>query len=482
MGSPTGSIELSFASIDYLFFLVSLYLVLWGRCWTRNDRHVLLLLGSLFFYTYGSGLHLLLLLYSACCDQVFSLAIEASRVKGRSGLRWLWFSVINNIGLLILFKYHDAIVAVFGDRLDIFGVSWTAHGWLLPIGISFYTFQTLSYTIDVYEGRVKPCASLIDYLLYVSFFPQLVAGPILRSSQFLPQLKRMPAFCRKRFFEGVMLICLGLIKKVVIADSLGVLVVDPVYGSTSPSGLDVLQSTFLYAFQIYNDFSGYSDIAIGSACLLGYRVPINFDRPFSCNNPADFWDRWHISLSHWVRDYLFFPLMMKRSIFKSRVLLNVFLTTVIIGVWHGAGLNFLCFGILHGLLAVVYQLLSKRLSFRTMKGGAFLLSWLIYWLFLNLGMLFFRCHDWHHITALLSELCLGSWDQSQISWTPYLVFVMALAILTHLPRAKTMQLVLERSSERAMWCPLLVVWSTMVLLALAISVHQGRAAFIYFRF
>jgi D-alanyl-lipoteichoic acid acyltransferase DltB (MBOAT superfamily) len=474
---------LNFASLDYLLFLVPLYVLLWGRAWSKVSRHLLLLLSSLFFYSYGSGLHLLLLIYSACCDQGLSLAIQASKERGRSGLAWLWLSIVNNVGLLFVFKYHDAIVGALGDAFGFDGgVPWDAHGWLLPIGISFYTFQTLSYTLDVYEGRIKPCSSLLDYLLYVSFFPQLVAGPILRASQFLPQLLVVPTFCRERFFQGVMLICLGLIKKVVIADSLGVLVVDPVYASPSPSGLDVLQSTFLYAFQIYNDFSGYSDIAIGSACLLGYRVPINFDRPFSCNNPMDFWNRWHISLSHWVRDYLFYPLMMKRSFFKSRVLLNIFLTTVIIGVWHGAGLNFLCFGVLHGVLAVVYQMLSKKLAFKTMRGGAFLLSWLIYWLFLNLGMLLFRSHDGQHIKVLLSEIFQGSWLESQISWTPYLVFVCCLAILTHLPRAKTIQVILDLASKRAMWCPLVVVWSTMLLVAMAVSVHQGRAAFIYFRF
>lgn len=446
-----------------------------------NVQHLFLLASSVFFYTVGSGWHLLLLLYSGFCDFYISKRIDRSERYRKS---WLALSIFNNLGLLFAFKYLDFFIGLVNDVLKLgFGEKIPVTNWLLPIGISFYTFQTMSYSFDVYYKRLKPSHSLRDYLLYVTFFPQLVAGPILRAQAFIPQLSKAFQFKAECFYMAIFFILLGLLKKVVIADSLGVLWVDPVYGSvSSQGGLDILLSTYAYAFQIYNDFSGYSDIAIGSALLLGFKVPVNFDRPFSCSNPSDFWNRWHISLSHWVRDYLFYPLMMK-SRWKGMAKLNLFVTTLLIGIWHGANVTFVLFGLWHGLLAVLHQWLKpffEKLSFKdnwAWKGGC----WLLYFHFICLGMMMFRAESVDHFKNLFTT-CLRLNYHESLSFDFWIVLVIVLAILTHLPRAIKYEAIAKRFTEFPLLLKLAITWCCLILFFISSQMAQGQAAFIYFRF
>mgnify|MGYP006429946913 CR=1 FL=1 len=476
---------MSFAGLDYYLFLFSVYLLF--RCLSKRGelRHLMLVVASLLFYSLGSGWHLVLLLYSSIADHFVALKIQKNHDQSKSVRFWMWLSIVNNLSLLAFFKYLGPILSTLSNPWTNFGLGELPQlDLLLPIGISFYTFQTLSYTLDVSYKRIKARTKLLDTLTYVCFFPQLVAGPILRASHFLPQMKKAFTFDAKLFQHGLFFILLGLIKKVVIADTLGIYLVDPIYHPNAEVGtLPLVLGTFAYAFQVYNDFSGYSDIAIGSALILGFKVPINFDRPFSCNNPVDFWNRWHISLSHWVRDYLFYPMMMKGGWLKGRVQLNIFITTLIIGIWHGANLTFLLFGLLHALLAVGHRSMSRPLNFLKLKLGPLWtpLSWVIYWSLLNLGMLFFRAEDLNHIKHLLSQIFIDS----QLSFLsgPILLWAAAtLAILTHLPRAESWEKLAQCYAKSPLWLQVFFTWITISCLYLASHYHQGRAAFIYFRF
>ena len=231
---------------------------------------------------------------------------------------------------------------------------------LLPVGISFFTFHTLSYTIDVYRGTMAPTSQLLDFAIFVAFFPLLVAGPIIRAAQFLPQLARDPEWSDERASVGLYLILKGLVKKALVADVIGAALVDGVFAAPGAShGWPVLLAIYGYAFQIYGDFAGYSDIALGSAKLLGLELPVNFRRPYRATNLRDFWQRWHISLSTWLRDYLYIPLGGSRRS-PLRTQLNLFLTMLLGGLWHGANWTFVAWGALHGGALCVTRAVQKR--------------------------------------------------------------------------------------------------------------------------
>jgi alginate O-acetyltransferase complex protein AlgI len=476
---------MSFTELNYYIFLFVVYLLYRGLANRGSFRQILLVSASLFFYSLGSGWHLCLLIFSGLSDHFIALKIQKQHELEKGAKGWMWFSVINNLCLLAVFKYLGPIsssFSVFLDWLDL--VSIPTINLLLPIGISFYTFQTLSYTLDVSFKRIQARKNPLDTLTYVCFFPQLVAGPILRANDFLPQLKKRFTFDSVRFKQGVFFILLGLFKKIVIADSIGIFLVDPIYNPESqPGAISIIFGTFAYAFQIYNDFSGYSDIAIGSALILGFVVPNNFDRPFTCNNPTDFWNRWHISLSHWVRDYLFYPLMMKGGILKGRVLANLFITILVIGIWHGPNLTFLLFGIFHATLSVLHHVFRNGLDKirRALKFLWMPLSWLIYWHFLNIGILFFRAEDLEHIKQLFGQLShLGSFpfqDKPLILWV-----AIGFSLATHLPRANDWDRYAKSFAKSPLLIQISTIWILFCFYYWAVHLHQGRSAFIYFRF
>jgi alginate O-acetyltransferase complex protein AlgI len=339
-----------FNSVQFLVFfplVVALYFAT-----PHRFRWVLLLAASYYFYAAWRAEYLLLIMFSTGVDYVCGLRMGALAQQARRK-KWLALSIGTNLGLLFAFKYFNFFSATTRRLLNQFNIFYDVPVFdvLLPVGISFYTFQTLSYSIDVYRGRQKPERHLGIFALYVSFFPQLVAGPIERSSRLLPQFFRQNGFDPERVSSGLRLMLWGFFKKVVIADRLAVYV-NAVYGNPAAyDGPTIMLATYFFAFQIYCDFSGYSDIAIGTARVMGYDLMQNFRRPYFSRSIAEFWQRWHISLSTWFRDYLYIPLGGNR-VDWWRWYLNLLVVFLVSGLWHGAALTFVVWGGLHGLYLV----------------------------------------------------------------------------------------------------------------------------------
>ncbi len=315
-------------------------------------RWALLLVASYFFYMCSVPAYALLLAVSTVIDYFTGLGMAKTESR-RMRIGLLVTSVVANLSMLFVFKYFNFFVGSMEALSDWFGVPFDARysTLILPVGISFYTFQTLSYSIDVFRGRQEPERHFGRYALYVSFFPQLVAGPIERSTNLLPQFWQNFDFDYDRVTSGLKLMAWGLFKKIVIADHLAVLV-NTVYNNPEGlSGVHFTIATMFFAFQIYCDFSGYSDIAIGAARVLGYRLMLNFDRPYQARSISDFWSRWHISLSSWFRDYVYIPLGGNR-VAVPRWYINLMIVFMVSGLWHGAKWTFVIWGALHGFYLI----------------------------------------------------------------------------------------------------------------------------------
>jgi D-alanyl-lipoteichoic acid acyltransferase DltB (MBOAT superfamily) len=286
--------------------------------------------------------------------------VGAPDQKGRRA--WLALSLTTNLGLLGTFKYFNFFSTSITDVLGLFGLQVDAPRLdvLLPVGISFYTFESLSYTIDVYRGNISPARSFSRFACFITFFPHLVAGPIVRASDFLPQLDHPPKLSARDVGEGTFLIATGLIKKVIFADYLAVNLIDRVFDDpTAYSSAEVMIGLYAYTLQIFCDFSGYTDVARGSGMLFGLQLPENFDRPYLAKSPAEFWRRWHMTLSTWLRDYLYFP-MGGSQVPPGRAYFNLFLTVALVGLWHGAAWTFVLYGMLHGGAMVVHRFFYRR--------------------------------------------------------------------------------------------------------------------------
>ena len=350
-----------FSSGLFLFcalFFLPMYMILRR---TTTLRIVFVALFSLFFYYESSGEYVLILLFSATMDYLIGRAMEATDDPSRRKYL-VWTSILVNLSLLSYFKYFYFLLDLLQMALASLGLSspldvpLEARDYFIPAGISFYTFQTLSYTVDIYRGEIRPLRRWIDYLFYLSFFPQLVAGPIVRAKDFIPQIHCRPQLLKAEYGEALALIISGLIKKAIIGDFIGANLVDQVFAEPSRfTGLENLFAVYGYAMQIYCDFSGYSDMAIGIALLLGFRFNINFDSPYQSGNITEFWRRWHISLSTWLRDYLYIPLGGNRK-GKVRTYVNLIITMLLGGLWHGAALRFVLWGAIHGVALALHKL------------------------------------------------------------------------------------------------------------------------------
>ncbi len=350
-----------FNTIDYFLFLplvVGLFILLRGQ----TARLILLLVASYFFYATWNAKYLLLIIFSTLLDYIAAQRIAASRDQ-RVRTFYLLISITGNLTVLFIFKYYNFFIDNLNILLSHFSIIPLPHlNVLLPVGISFYTFQTLSYTIDVYRGILRPERSLFRFALYVAFFPQLVAGPIERARHLLPQLRSLSLGSEEDVKAGFFRILLGLFKKMVIADTLAGYVTRAYTTPTAYDGFTLLFATILFAFQIYLDFSGYSDIAIGSARIFGIRLMENFRRPYLAKSLQDFWRRWHISLTTWFREYVYFPLRGRHKNLLIHIR-NIILIFIISGVWHGAAWTFIIWGALHGVW-LSGEVLIKRLARR----------------------------------------------------------------------------------------------------------------------
>lgn len=348
-----------FNSIDFAIFFPIFFTIYWIVAKKLTVRNAFLLASSYLFYGWWDWRFLFLIIFSSVVDFTIGQKIFNSTNK-RTRKNYLLTSLLINLGLLGYFKYTNFFIDSFINSFRFFGAemdSFTLH-IILPVGISFYTFQTLSYTIDIYRERIKPTNNWLSFFTFVAFFPQLVAGPIERASHLLPQFFKTYNFDFKAFKSGILLMAFGLFKKMVIADRLAIVVNDVYNNPTGHSGQDLIIATVFFAFQIYCDFSGYSDIAIGIARTLGFNLMKNFDTPYFSTSITEFWRRWHISLSTWFRDYVYIPLGGSRN-GEYRTYLNLFLVFVVSGLWHGAAITFIIWGAIHGLIIVVEKALSN---------------------------------------------------------------------------------------------------------------------------
>lgn len=327
---------------------IVVYLLLQRR---TTARLMFVTLFSYYFYYKSSGTYFFLLAVVTVSDFLLALLMEHTVTRWKRKL-WVVVSLCVNLGLLCYFKYTNFLLECWASLT---GGSFSMLDIFLPVGISFFTFQSLSYTIDVYRREIKPLTNLLDYAFYVSFFPQLVAGPIVRARDFIPQIRRPLFVSDEMFGRGIFLIMSGLFKKAVISDYISVNFVERIFDNpTLYSGVENLMGVYGYALQIYCDFSGYSDMAIGIALLLGFHFNINFDSPYKSASVTEFWRRWHISLSSWLRDYLYISLGGNRK-GKVRQYVNLIITMFLGGLWHGASWNFVLWGVLHGVALAVHK-------------------------------------------------------------------------------------------------------------------------------
>lgn len=343
-----------FNSVEFLIFLPSVFILYWFVFNKNLKAQNLLILGSSYlFYGWWDYRFLSLIALSTIVDYVIGLSLEKHSNKNKR-LFLLWISILFNVGILGFFKYYnffvDSWIELFGSMGYEIKSIWTLN-IILPVGISFYTFQTMSYTIDIYRNKLKPTKDFISFASFVSFFPQLVAGPIERATNLLPQILNKRKFKYRQGVQGLKLILWGMFKKVVIADSLAPMVDDIFYDYQSFDGGTLFLGAFYFAFQIYADFSGYSDIAIGTSKLFGFELMSNFKFPYFSRNIGEFWRRWHISLSTWFRDYVYIPLGGSRE-GKWISLRNIFIIFIVSGFWHGANWTFIAWGFIHALLYV----------------------------------------------------------------------------------------------------------------------------------
>ncbi|TSA49777.1 MAG: MBOAT family protein, partial [Sphingobacteriales bacterium] len=395
-----------FVSFFFLFFSIYWFLCKWFSIKIRNG---FILISSYIFYGWWDWRFLSLILFSTTVDYFIALKIEES-METKKKKQILLFSFIVNLSLLGFFTYFN----FFSESLVAFMKEFSVHvdihtlSIILPVGISFYTFQSLSYTIDVYRKDLKPTKDFIAFASYVSFFPQLVAGPIERAKHLLPQFYKKTIFSYGNAVEGFRLVLWGFFKKIVIADNLAIVVNDIFDQTKQHNSFTIFCGCLLFAFQIYCDFSGYSDIAVGAAKSLGFDIMKNFATPYFSKSLTEFWHRWHISLSSWFRDYVYFPLGGNKKK-ELRADFNLAITFLLSGLWHGANLTFLIWGGMHGLLLLIEKKLKKYFSF------SFPLLPFIVFLIVAILWLPFRANNFLHLTMLIGELFQYNFNANEIT-------------------------------------------------------------------
>lgn len=413
-----------FTQIEFLiFFTIVLSLVYVVK--VHRIQKLILLFASYYFYAYWDWRFLGIIIFSTFFDYGMGQLLKNEE---RSNIRktYLILSLCVNLGILGFFKYFNFFVDSFSAILVPIGFHVQTLHLILPIGISFYTFQSLTYTIDVYKKKITPCKNFFDYALFVAFFPQLVAGPIVRASAFLPQLLEQRKLSMERLYNGFTRFTLGLFKKVFIADRLSFFV-DIVFNN---AGTFDIYTTWLavlaYAVQIYCDFSGYSDMAIGLATILGYDFNENFNFPYLSKKIDEFWTRWHISLSTWLKDYLYIPLGGNRN-GQARTYINLFLTMLIGGLWHGANWTFVFWGGLHGVALGMTKYFKEK--FKDINFRADAINWVITLLIVLVGWVFFRSQNFHQALLMLRQMFI---PQHGVSWiNPYPIIGIVFLVIDH---------------------------------------------------
>ena len=477
-----------FNSVTFFIFLIltfSLFLGFTKR--SVKSGNIVLLSASYVFYGWWDWRFLILIIVSSLTDYVIGLKIgeSSSEIKRK---RLLAMSLFINLGMLFVFKYFNFFVDSF---VELFGFSEKGSNLIriiLPVGISFYTFQTLSYTIDIYRRQLQPTKSLVTFFTFVSFFPQLVAGPIERASHLIPQFEKRYEFNYQQAASGLKLMLWGLFKKVVIADQVAQIVNAVYQVPENFNSIALIVATLLFGFQIYCDFSGYSDIAVGTARLFGIELMANFRTPYFAVSIRDFWHRWHISLSSWFRDYVYIPLGGNRKgVFRKH--LNILLTFTLSGLWHGANITFVIWGFLHGIVYVFESMLSfsGRISKKVSVYAGILATYLV----VNFCWIFFRAENWNQAKNIVLSIfhlqqsgsdSIQSLIFNQSAFTEpgrMLVFIFPFFILIEiLMNKKELPDLLEKIPRVFRWA----FYYLLLIIILLFGVLNSAPQFIYFQF
>ena len=479
------SAPLIFNSGLFLFIFVAFLAIYLLLRRTTTLRRLYVVAFSLFFYYKSSGMYFLLLVFAAVSDYLIAHSIARTQ-DVRTKKRWVAASVAINLGMLGYFKYTNFFVEIANSIVGAGFLDF--QNIFLPVGISFFVFQSMSYTIDVYRGAIKPLDRWIDYIFYLSFFPQLVAGPIVRAKDFIPQIRKPMEVTQRMFGMAIGLIIIGLIKKAIISDYISLNFVDRIFDEPGLySGFECLMGIYGYALQIYCDFSCYSDMAIGIALLLGFRFPKNFDAPYKSATITEFWRRWHISLSSWLRDYLYISLGGNRK-GKVRTYLNLLLTMVLGGLWHGAAVRFVLWGALHGVALAVHKMWMAIVPWAKAKGDDMnpvirIFGWFITFNIVCLGWLLFRAEDMQTVQLMIYQIA----NNFNAAIIPQVVegykAVMGLIVLGYLMHfipKKIDEDMMAKVGSAGFW------WQVAMLAATAWCVMQVKSSdiqpFIYFQF
>jgi len=478
-----------FNSSDFLVFLPIVFLLYWFVFRERKWQNLLIVIASYVFYGWWDWQFLILIALTSVCSFASGLLLE--RFEGHRRQRQI-ISAVNivlNLGILGVFKYYnffvenlDALFGMMGYHLD-----WVTMNVILPVGISFYTFQALSYTIDVYQKKLPATRDIVEFFAYISFFPQLVAGPIERATNLLPQFQKKRQFDYVKAVDGMRQMLWGFLKKLVIADNCATVVNDYWEQYSELPALSLFLLGVLFTFQIYCDFSGYSDIAIGCARLFGFNLMRNFNFPYFSRSIPEFWRRWHISLTTWFRDYIYFPLGGSRCD-KWKIIRNVYIVWGISGLWHGANWTFVCWGLFHATLLAIYNLLGINTKYKNVVAyGRYLpsmkelLQIALTFFLAVIGWIIFRAENMSQAVDYLAAMASNRFfDASKLYGKGYLFLGILLLFVEWLQRDKQHAL---QFPDTKFFNKRVVRWGLYYLIIMIIFVKMGSSqTFIYFQF
>jgi len=488
-----------FNTLDFLFFFV-IVVGLISLFKFRKFQHIFIIISSFYFIFYTDNFLVTLLISTIILHFYTGREIFKSKDPKRRKIFFI-IGVLGSLSLLGFFKYYDFAITqfnIFGNLLNL-DSQIPLLNWALPIGISFYTFQSLSYIIDIYRGNLEPSKSLKEYAFFVAFFPSLVSGPILRARQFLPQLKekieqaksseqlRLFIIQNSRLKFGISLMAVGFFKKMFFADNIAPLANNIFSNPMGMESFSVILGSIAFGIQVYCDLSGYSDIAIGAAAILGFKIPLNFNKPFFATSPSDFWSRWHISLSTWVRDYLYYPLVFKHRRSSVIVFSSLLVSMLVMGLWHGASWNFVIWGGLHGIILAAFTVLRKKYSrpvepfFKSKFGnlfGIFVTQYLVFFTFIP-----FVVQDFDHMLYAMKKYVILDFNTSQtieiINENEFAILLILLFVVLHYVSYRLGNLPEKISKLKLSYWILFLIF---IILPISLFYVGSAQEFIYFQF
>ena len=465
------------SGIFWLLFIF--FLPVYALLKKSRAKMILFVVGfSLYFYYKSSGLFFLMMIATSLIDWGLSHCISKAKKRGAKRF-FMWLSIVISLSILGYFKYANFFLWNWNQMVQ---GNFQPLDIILPVGISFYTFQSISYVVDVYKGRIEATSSWLEYLFFLSFFPALVAGPIVRADYFLPQLRENRSATKNEIFGGLWLIIIGIVKKAVIADYIAQYN-DLVFNNPGVyEGVEALMGLLGYTMQIYCDFSGYSDMAIGLALMMGFKLGINFDSPYQSKNLTEFWRRWHISLSSWLRDYVYIPLGGNRK-GTFRTYVNNFLTMLIGGLWHGAAWKFIFWGAMHGVGLAIHKACKPILSKIPDNWITTFFFWLITFIYVSALWVFFRAASFEDSIVLIKSVFVNlRWDYFPQFWSvrmTWCIMMLALIVMHFVPQRWTDKCMAVY--VRSPWIVKILVFLVVVQLVIEFM-SEEVAPFIYFQF